>query len=556
MRPARRGGLFAHSAPPALTRCVVVSGMAELRGQRCVDDASLCQRKSTDSGLISRQAGSVMAAHMAALLAAAALVLALSVEPAHAYAPAKLSAHMLRPNGASATPRSCSVSLPVCANWLAPASGSRRCKPVAQRMAAGATWEGKPVPLPDQDEVLAGPTVLRRVWVTDAPGNLRSLKQETELLPPPGPGEVRVRIESIGLNFADVFTVLGMYDAAPKGQRVVPGLEFSGVVEEVGRAPRQKLSTIARSADGKRNIVVNGVDTADSDARTYPFRPGDRVMGVTRFGAFASHINIGTAFIRTIPEHWSFQQGAAFVVQACTAWYGMIDLGKGEPGKTVLVHSAAGGVGGFALQICRMLGMTPVAVVGSKAKQAYVAEQYDLPLSQIIVRPRRRSKWVRALDGALANLRLGSAEIEGFDIVMDSLAGKYFQGAYDALARGGRHVMFGAAVFTPWGDSGKVWWSPFFWLHIVPTFLRRPKLDVQQMIGENKAVMGFNLIWMTDGKSDPTKLGKLVDDMMAPSVRWTAPVVGKEFAFADIPAALRFFKSGKSTGKVVVNVDH
>ena len=130
-----------------------------------------------------------MAAQMAALLAAAALVLALSVEPAHAYAPAKLPAHMLRPNGASATPRSCSVSLPVCANWLAPASGSRRCKPVAQSMAAGATWEGKPVPLPDQDEVLAGPTVLRRVWVTDAPGNLRSLKQETELLPPPGPGD-------------------------------------------------------------------------------------------------------------------------------------------------------------------------------------------------------------------------------------------------------------------------------------------------------------------------------------------------------------------------------
>jgi len=223
--------------------------------------------------------------------------------------------------------------------------------------------------------------------------------------------------------------------------------------------------------------------------------------------------------------------------------YGMIDLGKGEPGKTVLVHSAAGGVGGFALQICRMLGMTPVAVVGSKAKQAYVAEQYDLPLSQIIVRPRRRSKWVRALDGALANLRLGSAEIEGFDIVMDSLAGKYFQGAYDALARGGRHVMFGAAVFTPWGDSGKVWWSPFFWLHIVPTFLRRPKLDVQQMIGENKAVMGFNLIWMTDGKSDPTKLGKLVDDMMHRLSAGRRPSWAKNL---HSPTCLRPFASSRA----------
>ena len=55
---------------------------------------------------------------------------------------------------------------------------------------------------------------------------------------------------------------------------------------------------------------------------------------------------------------------------------------------------------------------------------------------------------------------------------------------------------------------------------------------------------------MTDGKSEPRKLGKLIDDMMAPSVRWSAPVVGKEFGFDEAIKALRYLKSGKSMGKV------
>ena len=77
-------------------------------------------------------------------------------------------------------------------------------------------------------------------------------------------------------------------------------------MEEVGRATKKKISKVGRSADGKRNVVVAGSETdADfADFAGYPFRPGDRVMGVTRFGAYASHLNIGTSFIRKIPDDW------------------------------------------------------------------------------------------------------------------------------------------------------------------------------------------------------------------------------------------------------------
>ena len=66
--------------------------------------------------------------------------------------------------------------------------------------------------------------------------------------------QVRIKVEAVGLNFADVFTALGMYDAAPRGQPVVPGLEFSGIVEEVGERiskPKPQVE-VERSKDGRR----------------------------------------------------------------------------------------------------------------------------------------------------------------------------------------------------------------------------------------------------------------------------------------------------------------
>ena len=92
----------------------------------------------------------------------------------------------------------------------------------------------------------------RKIWRIERPGNLKQLKQIGDMLPPPSPGEITVRVESIGLNFADVFTVLGMYDAAPRDKPVIPGLEFCGIVEAVGDRKGIPRAKIARSQDGSR----------------------------------------------------------------------------------------------------------------------------------------------------------------------------------------------------------------------------------------------------------------------------------------------------------------
>ena len=94
-------------------------------------------------------------------------------------------------------------------------------------------------------------------------------------------------------------------------------------------------------------------------------------------------------------------------------------------------------------------------------------ETFGLSQGQIIVRPRSSREFQNQLKASLNHI----GHPEGFDIIMDSVAGKYFQAGYDSLAPGGNHVLFGAASYTPSGDKGKMWLSPEFWLNIVPKFL-------------------------------------------------------------------------------------
>ena len=106
--------------------------------------------------------------------------------------------------------------------------------------------------------------------------------------------------------------------------------------------------------------------------RTPLFKP--QVFGFTRFGAYASHVVVPELYCRKLPPGWTFEQGASFVVQGLTAWHGLVELGGCKPGagQTVLVHSAAGGVGALALELCEKLKAFPIATIGSEAKVCMV----------------------------------------------------------------------------------------------------------------------------------------------------------------------------------------
>ncbi len=345
----------------------------------------------------------------------------------------------------------------------------------------------------------------REVWRMPRAGSLSRLARATEAIPAPGPGEAHILVRSIGLNFADVFACLGLYSATPPGS-FIPGLELAGVVEALGSPPSPGAP-----------------------------RPGDRVVGLTRFGAYATAVNLDVRYLLPVPVEWTFAEAAAFPVQALTAWYGLIELGAVAPGEGVLLHSAAGGVGLHALALLTGQDARVIATVGRAAKRDFLLERYALAPDQVIVRDRRA--FGAQLDRALAALGL-----KGFDLIFDAIAGPFFRPGYERLRPAGRYVLYGAADFMPKRRRPD-------YLLLALKYLRRPRLDPLRMIAENKSVMAFNLIWLWDHLERLSRaFGQLAGLMRQP------PFVGRRFAFAEAPAALRYLQSGENIGKVVIEL--
>lgn len=362
-----------------------------------------------------------------------------------------------------------------------------------------------PTPLPDAARPAAAggaSPLTRRAWRIPRAGSLADLALVEETLPPPGAGEVQVDIAAVGMNFADIFACQGLYSATPSGS-FVPGLEAAGTVRAVGA----------------------GVDT---------HRPGDRVIVLTRFGGYASRLNIGAEYLWPLPEDWSFEDGAAYPVQALTAWYGLLELGRARAGSVVLVQSAAGGVGLNALRALRRLGARPVCVVGRPAKREWLAREFGLDPRSIVLRD---SRYAEGLDAALAHLGVG-----GFDLVFDAVYGPAFRPAFDRLAPEGRLVLYGAADFM---DDGRRP-NP---LRLAWRWLRRPRLDPLAMISQNRGLLAFNLIWLWGEAARLPEAMRATRGLIA-----ERPYIGGSWDFADAHTALAALQSGETTGKLVLRV--
>lgn len=327
-------------------------------------------------------------------------------------------------------------------------------------------------------------------------GAISDLKLVEEQVPALQPQEVVVEVKSIGLNFADIFAIKGLYSATPKGS-FVPGLEYAGIIAEVG-------------------------------AEVTELQPGQRVMGVTRFGSYTSHIVIDQSYVYPLKEDWSFAQGAAFLVQVLTAYYGLLNLGDLKPKANVLIHSAAGGVGLWANRIAKKYEAFTIGTVGGPGKVDFCqSEGYD----QVIVRGKDfKSRLHSALDGRPLNL------------VMDSIGGSIFKDSYVALASQGRIVVYGSARYTTYGSKPN-------YLKLLYHYWKRPKLDPQSMINYNKSVMGFNLIYLYDQAGLMKQLLTDIDGL-----KLDKPIVNHELSYEKLHDAIYLFQSGKTMGKVVVNL--
>jgi len=348
--------------------------------------------------------------------------------------------------------------------------------------------------------------IQRTVWRLPRAGSLSRLQRCDETLPELGPGEARVRVDAVGLNFADLFAAQGLYSATPRGS-FIPGLECAGIVEALGPG-------------------------LSHDA---PYAIGDRVIALTRFGAYATALNVGLPYLRPVPAGWSAAQAAAWPVQGLTAWYALLPLGNVQPGHVVLVQSAAGGVGLQALDMLGRLGARAIAVVGQESKRQFLIERRGLAPEAVVVRDARRF-------GAQLDASLGALGADGLDCVLDAVLGPTFRPTFARLRPEGRYVLFGAADFMTRGARPN-------YPRLAFEYLRRPRLDPLAMISANRSFMAFNLIWLWE-RADrlPAAYAELERLTSAP------PHVGDTLPFDRAPEALALLQGGGTIGKVVLKV--
>ncbi|MDP2364791.1 MAG: zinc-binding dehydrogenase, partial [Ignavibacteria bacterium] len=265
--------------------------------------------------------------------------------------------------------------------------------------------------------------IKRECYKISKAGSLNNLKLVKEHLPDLADDEVIVEVKAIGLNFADIFAIQGLYSATPKGS-FVPGLEYSGIVIHKGENVNE-------------------------------FEINDKVMGVIRFGAYTTHLNINKNYISKLPDDWTFEEGAAFTVQSLTAYYSLVELGNIKDQSTILIHSAAGGVGIYANRIAKKIGAYTIGTVGSDKKiELLKKEGYD----DVIVRSDNFSEKLRqSLTG------------RNLDIVLECIGGIIFSESFNQLSAGGRIIVYGGAQFSTGGSRPN-------YLKLIAKYLTRPKI--------------------------------------------------------------------------------
>ncbi|MFH8620274.1 SDR family NAD(P)-dependent oxidoreductase [Streptomyces sp. NPDC017979] len=208
------------------------------------------------------------------------------------------------------------------------------------------------------------------------------------------PGQVRISVRAAGVNFRDALVSLGM---AP-GQTGL-GSEGAGVVVEVGP----------------------GVTD---------FAPGDRVMGLFA-GAFGPLAVADARMLTAVPPDWDWATAAAVPVVFATAWFGLVDLGRVQPGERVLIHAATGGVGSAAVQVARHLGAEVFATASPGKHGALEAMGIDA------------AHRATSRDLAFEDAIRAAAGDRGVDVVLNSLTGDFIDASLRLLADGGRFLEMG-----------------------------------------------------------------------------------------------------------------
>jgi NADPH2:quinone reductase len=311
-------------------------------------------------------------------------------------------------------------------------------------------------------------------------GGPEVLRLEETSLPEPAADDVLVRVGAAGVNPVDTYIRSGTYARLPP-LPYTPGADGAGIIERIGPE-------------------VRGV------------APGDRVylsaLSFRQSGAYAEYLLCEQAAVHRLPEHVTFAQGAALGVPYLTAALALFERGRLEPGDTVLVHGASGGVGLAALQFAKAFGATTIGSAGT-------------PRGADLV----RGQGADAVDHGTPGYERRILELtggRGVDLVIEMLANVNLVRDFDFLATRGRIVIV--------GNRGSLEFNP------------------RLAMGKDATILGTQLWNMTPAAR--TRIFARLDAGL--SAGYLRPVVGRELPLAEAAEAHRAVLASGAAGKIVL----
>ena len=318
----------------------------------------------------------------------------------------------------------------------------------------------------------------------NAYGPPESLVVEDVASPTPGPGEAVITVKAASVNFPDVLIIENKYQVKPP-LPFSPGSELAGVVKAVG----------------------DGVTA---------FEPGDRVMAITGYGAFAEEVTTEARRLFPIPPAMDFATAAAFGLTYGTSEHALVDRAALASGETLLVLGAAGGVGLAAIEIGTILGARVIACASTEDKLAVCREHgADQTINYTTDDLRVRIK-------ALTN---GA----GPDVVYDPVGGAYTEPALRSIAWRGRLLVVGFA-------AGEI-----------------PKIPLNLTLLKGCSIVG--VFWGDWARREPQHFAEAMQRLG----RWHAegklkPHISATFPLERAAEALKLMAARQVTGKVVLTV--
>ncbi len=314
--------------------------------------------------------------------------------------------------------------------------------------------------------------------------------------PEPAAGELRIRLDAAGVNFADILARQGIYPDCPPLPCTL-GYEAVGVVDAVGE----------------------GVESSWL---------GRRVMALTDFDAYAEQACVGAEYVWPVPDQLSSEEAAAVPLNYLTAWALLMAMGSLKPGETVLIHNAGGGVGLAAVDIARHVGARVIGTA-SMAKHRKLGER---GCDEVI--DYNLSNWQAAV--------LDITEGRGVDLAIDPIGGPHWSWTREVLAPAGRMGMYGISSASAPGAIGK--------LKLVKLFLGAPIFHPARLIPGNQGVFGVNIHAMYEESGLFQSWMKNI--LEGVDQGWVRPHVDRSFSFADVGQAHAWIEGRKNFGKVVL----